>query len=58
MGWGRLGWLETSWVLVTWSLHEKRVDMQLSLEVMGMEKAAVEFQMVERFVHVGCLLLA
>lgn len=58
MGWGRLGWLETSWVLVTWSLHEKRVDMQLSLEVMGMEKAAVEFQMVERFVHFGCLLLA
>ena len=46
MGWCRLGWLEVRWILVTWALHERRVDMKLSLEVMGIKEAAVERQRV------------
>lgn len=42
----RLWWLEVGWILVTWALHERRLDMQPSLEVMGMKEAAVELQRV------------
>lgn len=42
----RLGCLEVGWILVMWALHERRVDMQPNLEVMGMKEAAVELQRV------------
>ncbi|KAK4826394.1 hypothetical protein QYF61_008065 [Mycteria americana] len=44
----RLGWLEVRWILVTWALHERRVDMQPSLEVMVIKEDAVELQRVLR----------
>lgn len=34
------------WILVTWALHERRIDMQLSLEVIVIRDAAIELQRV------------
>lgn len=40
------GWLEVRWILVTWALHERKVDLQSSVEVMGMKEAAAELLQV------------